>query len=481
VVAIELTAEQAAALQVLQEVAHNRGRAVLMGPAGSGKSTVMACLLQGLDPRRVLLVAPSHKALRVLRQMLSREGVTEPRLVTLASILRQRPRLSRVTGKVEFGSAARPDELLDGVALKDQPPPQLLVLDELSMVSRLQMTQLLALSRALGGISVVGCGDPAQLPPPTKGSYSALAGQELERTGFKVLRLETVQRCGGGPVLDLSVAMRRANHPRQVWPRQSQRDQTSQVVVHRSVSSWLDAAAEVVNTEEWSDDPDQARLISWRHQTASRIGAALRRRRWGDQVGRWHPGEVLLAHRGVSQPGTPLEHPLTHSSAELRLVSVPPVETLQQHLGQVEWFTPARGGRRVIEIAATTQASQATAIDLANGRTIQFWLESPDAENPWDRQVAALRRLIQKKLEDRDSDRFESLRLLASLDSFVPTVRAGSAISCHSSQGSSYRQVYLAPDIFWAGDEASSLAYVGVSRASQAVHLLDSSVPFEIS
>jgi len=52
------------------------------------------------------------------------------------------------------------------------------------------------------------------------------------------------------------------------------------------------------------------------------------------------------------------------------------------------------------------------------------------------------------------------------------------ALTWHSSQGSTFRSVLVADDLRWCdGPEASALAYVACSRASEALHVLPMSRP----
>jgi hypothetical protein len=476
---IALSAEQQQAVEALQQAARPSGRMALMGPAGSGKSTVLVRALAGMDTSRVLVPAPSHKALAVIRGMAAAAGLPELRLTTVASLCRVKPRLDRESGKVVFGVDQRADPL-ESAALA-QGPVELLLLDEASMVTLSTLDRLITTADALqAGLALMG--DPAQLPPPSE-TLSALAGHALESRGFVVHRLETVRRAAqDSPVLALATAARRAEHPRVAWPRRSVLNSTgSGVVVHRDVGSWLDAASNLINAETWDRDPSLARVITWRHSTANRISWCLRRRRWGTNAWSWFPGEVILAPDGIPSPGRALAPGLTPRAAELSLVEVGEVETITRHNGSVDWFTPARQAKRTIEITATTQASRCTAVELITGRQVQFLLEVPCPDISWQQQIHTLRKQIRSKVgDDRQGERFAALRALADLESWVPSVRHASTVTSHASQGSTLQVVFPATELLWGQSESKALTYVAFSRASHRVELLDQGAEFRI-
>ncbi|MCL4485553.1 MAG: AAA family ATPase [Nitrospirae bacterium] len=129
--------------------------AILSGPAGSGKTTLTASFLREAASRGLSLAiaAPTHKALRVLRETLARKGSPAPHLLftTLHSLLGLR------LSENEDGS----------FSIKPGPGPDLslfdwIIIDECSLVGK----ELLdSLERARGRARILFVGDPYQLPP----------------------------------------------------------------------------------------------------------------------------------------------------------------------------------------------------------------------------------------------------------------------------------------------------------------------------
>ena len=145
--------------------------------------------------------------------------------------------------------------------------------------------------------------------------------------------------------------------------------------------------------------------------------------------------------------------------------------TLSELSGSYSWETPARGLPRTIEVAAEGQVQRATLKHLHTGDVVQVWLESPLALGGWDGQVRAVRNAIRQHLDG--GDRKQALKQTADLGALVPLLRPASVLTLHSSQGSSFDQIWLHNDLNWCtGPEISPLSYVGISRARTEVHLM---------
>jgi len=143
--------DPAASLRELFDHPEIRG-VVLSGPAGSGKTTLTAgflveALVRGM---RVAVTAPTHKALRVLREGLRSAG-SGATFATLHSLLGLRLK-EKEDGSYNLGPAMMPDlSVFDWI-----------VVDECSLVG----PELLeTLERLRGDCRLLFVGDPHQLPP----------------------------------------------------------------------------------------------------------------------------------------------------------------------------------------------------------------------------------------------------------------------------------------------------------------------------
>lgn len=288
-----------------------------------------------------------------------------------------------------------------------------------------------------------------------------------------VARLETVQR-NSGAVLALATSIREAEHPSQVWPRSSTGTATgSRVVVHPHPGSWKSAAARAICSDAWDADPDSCRIVGWTNNAVRSLGQALRISRYGAAAAReWQIGELVIAPSGLPCEGQALGQPVAPACSEFRVVELGPVQPLEQLLGTYDWRTPARKFERQLEVSASTVAQRAVLELLGTDEQVDLWLEPPcGAPNPWEDQCKDLRTSIRQHLGG--ADRKKALAELADLTTLVPEIRQGAVLTVHSSQGSTFRSVFVASDLGrCTGPEASGLAYVAVSRASESVHVL---------
>ena len=460
---LRLTAEQQAAADLVIAAINDRDEAALLGPAGSGKTTVLRHVLGHLDAEQLLVLAPTHKARRTVESGLGLPGL---RTTTVASVLRLKPEINSITGLVEFGRPAGADPL-EAAALRNGPPPIALLVDESSMVSVEAGDGLAAVAEQLQA-ALIWIGDPAQLPPVGDGELSPRL-LNCARTA----RLETVQRTGAGPVLQLSVALREAAHPAEVWPTRSTSNDASRVVVHPHPGAWVRSAHAVIGSEAWQADPDLGRVVCWTHRGCNQIASQLRQLQWGADADQWHPGEWLMAPHGVPSEGAALDNPRAAACAELQLVQVGEPVVLSHLLGTVDWATPVKELPRTIEISAETTACRCVVRDRVSNAEMEVWLEPPGHQGQWAQQVRQVRQAIRQHIHDYGARR-AALKQAADLGAHCPVIRFAGVLTVHSSQGSTFSEVWVWRDLAWAGLEMGvrELAYVGVTRAAAAAHVL---------
>ncbi|MCP9910978.1 AAA family ATPase [Cyanobium sp. BA20m-p-22] len=460
----QLTAEQAAAVDQLLPALRNGEIGSLIGPAGSGKSFTLGHLLRALEVEglRCLVATPTHKAARVCREFLAGAGAAA-RVCTVASLLKLRPSLDR-DGRIQFATRGATEA---ASALRGE-RPDLIVVDESSMLNNGTATDLWALAQEVeAGLLLVG--DRAQLPPVN----STMAALFLDPPGVRS-ELVTVRR-NSGAVLQLATSLRQAQHPSLVWPTASSpaAQGGSRIVLHQWQSGWLAAAARAICNEAWDADPDGARVIAWANRTAASLGQRLREQRYGAAAARdWQIGEILIAPGGIQSEGSALAAPQAAACSEFRILALEAPTRLEHLLGVHPWLTPTRQLERELEVAAGTDAQRAQVENIVTGDELEVWLEPPGGvAESWGHQCREVRNSIRQHLDG--GDRKKALAEVADLESIVPVLRQAAALTCHSSQGSSFRSVFVADDLRRCdGPEARALSYVACSRASEALHLL---------
>jgi ATP-dependent exoDNAse (exonuclease V) alpha subunit len=140
--------EKTAALKELAEARFS----VLIGPAGTGKTTLLAvlCSQQAIAAGEILLLAPTGKA-RVRMEQAAKEKQLRLKGFTIAQFLGKCDRYDGTTGRYHLSSTPK------------ESPAKTVIIDECSMLTE---EMLAALLDALRGVErLIMIGDPRQLPP----------------------------------------------------------------------------------------------------------------------------------------------------------------------------------------------------------------------------------------------------------------------------------------------------------------------------
>jgi len=207
---------------------------VLIGPAGTGKTTLlrMLCSMPGLVERGMLLLAPTGKARVRLEEQTNMRGAGQ----TLAQFLIGQQRYDSETGAYFPKSGAR-----------RRSDYRTVVVDECSMLTE---EQFAALIDALTNVErLVLVGDPRQLPPIGAGRPFVDIVKQLEPADVETL----FPRCGSG-YAELTI------------PRRQQGETRTDVLLASHFSGRpLDPGADAVFDESSADGDSRLRLVRWNH------------------------------------------------------------------------------------------------------------------------------------------------------------------------------------------------------------------------
>jgi hypothetical protein len=222
--------EKAAALEQLV-----RSRlSVLIGPAGTGKTTLlrMLCSMADVEAKGLLLLAPTGKARVRLEEQTGLRGSGR----TLAQFLNRLQRYDGETGAY-FPKPKAP-------RCGDY---RTVIVDECSMLTE---EQLAALIDSLTNVErLVLVGDPRQLPPIGAGRPFVDIVKTLEPTNVESL----FPRCGAG-YAELTI------------PRRQQGESRADVILAAHFSGRpIDPGADAVFDDSSDDRGDRLRLVQWNH------------------------------------------------------------------------------------------------------------------------------------------------------------------------------------------------------------------------
>ena len=430
---------------------------VLGGYAGTGKTFLSTRFLAQVEATGLCwtVVAPTHKAVGVLRSQLALAGLfptwypsTIHRLLRLK--LRRQGDLERCEETEQTAMA------LEHLGL--------VLVDEASMVDSSLLEIALRCAHPFR-TRLVFVGDPAQLPPvgePESPVFSL--GRACRAELQQVVRHQ-------GPVLRLASGLRQGDLPcRRPAALGPIRTETGQVSLLER-GAWLEAAQAALRRSAETDNPDLARILCYTNRCLEQLVPIARRALHGEMADQLPvlPGEVLITRTAVMAPACregedAAEEPdmLLGSNRELVVRDVIPERCDLADFGVTD--APVIDTLTARVEAGESQLSLRLLPPL--GTAARIALE------------AVLARLRQQA-KDAGKQEGRSLwrRFFLVRDAFA-SLGPAAVLTVHRSQGSTFAEVFVAGDVFWPSDPVlrRQLVYVAVSRASQAV-TLEASAP----
>lgn len=277
---------------------------VLSGYAGTGKTTLVEQLVSVLaEDNRIVVAAPTHKAVKVLREKLAYEGRVE--FSTLHSLLGLRLK-ERRDGTMECVPEGKP-------SIHEY---DLVIIDECSMIGRdLFATVASGKRRAL----VLFVGDPAQLPPVGEPGDSPV----FSCVDLHVSLSEVVRQARENPIIGLSMAVREAmQQDRVLSPFELNRQLPP---MQQGVTACL-AAGGPQTVVSWALAEQRAkrdaRIIAYTNRQVQTYNRAMHEALYGIDAYRFVPGQRVIAHEQMEARDAEDRPVLVHTSEELDVVSV---------------------------------------------------------------------------------------------------------------------------------------------------------------
>jgi len=458
--AAELTADQQDAATTFQEWLKRPADGVpfvLSGYAGAGKTFLSMRLLRQVDEQGLCwtVVAPTHKAVGVLRQALDLEGLNPTWYPsTIHRLLRLK--LKR-QGDVEV---CEPTEQT-AMALEHL---GLVLIDEASMVDSTLLGIALQCAHPFK-TRLVFVGDPAQLPPVGESQSPVFSMQRACTAALtEVVRHQ-------GPVLQLASRLRDGGLPCQNPPLLPSIKHERGQVNCLDKQGWLDQARKALREASIQDNPDAARILCYTNRTLERLVPHARRAIHGEMADQMPvlPGEVLISRSAVMAPASrdgaeAGEEPdmVLGSNREVVVRDVAPESCDLADFG----CSASDGPVPVIEtLSASVRAGE---LDLT------LRLQPPVGSAARGLLDEAMKRLRQQARDaGKSGGRALWRRYFLIRDAFA-SLGPAAVLTVHRSQGSSFGEVFVAPDVFWPQDMTlrRQLVYVAVSRARTGVWMV---------
>lgn len=251
------------------------GMFVLSGFAGTGKTTLMAHLVETwADSMAIAVCAPTHKALAVLREKLPAHSAE---LMTLHKILGLK------LSKQDTG-----DLRTDPGANCQISHYTLVIVDEASMVSSQLLESVVSFKQQT---KILWVGDPEQLPPVNEKTGDTSPVFNVVPSGYRLD--EIVRQAADNPIIRLSLAIREADERLQRVTPQILLDTLQQGDTKACVRPGY--ADTLVNWALYErQEGRDARILAWRNKTVETCNQWMHRELYPGDERPYCDGERLI-------------------------------------------------------------------------------------------------------------------------------------------------------------------------------------------
>ncbi|MCX5941460.1 MAG: AAA family ATPase [Cyanobium sp. LacPavin_0818_WC50_MAG_67_9] len=433
---------------------------VLSGYAGTGKTFLSMRLLAQVEATGLCwtVVAPTHKAVGVLRSHLALAGLSPTWFPsTIHRLLRLKLKRQRDIERCEETEQT-------AMALEHL---GLVLIDEASMVDSTLLEISLRCAHPFR-TRLVFVGDPAQLPPVGEPESPVFSLGRASRAELRhVVRHQ-------GPVLRLASGLRQGALPCRRPPVLPPIRSASGQVALLERGAWLEAAQAALRRSAETDNPDLARILCYTNRSLEQLVPIARRALHGGMADQLPvlPGEVLITRAAVMAPACregedAAEEPdmLLGSNRELVVRDVTPERCDLVDFGV---STADLGGDLSPPVIDTL-----TARVEAGDSQLSLRLLPPLGTAARSALEAVLARLRQRARDAGKQDGKGLWRRFFLVRDAFASLGPAAVLTVHRSQGSTFAEVFVDGDVFWPSDPVlrRQLVYVAVSRASQAVTL----------
>lgn len=421
---------------------------LLQGKGGTGKTTIIKKLLQQLPSSDVLGIAPSHKAVKVLKKSINNNDIKTRTLASALAI-----KLDENTGNFEKDLWARKQN--------DIPinKANYIIIDEASMISDDLLNEILEWVKPNAKIILMG--DKAQLPPVGQSTDSKVFDFD---NGYELT--EKMRQAATSPIIGIGTII--ANNVETKNERLSNPiKQTDRVNKHDDVSgSYLlwesneDRALDsfVLDFKSDSTNTDNVKVITFNNQnhnnpqSVKNINEKIRSKLYGDKANQQFViGELVTSYDSFSKEVDDNDVTILNNSDDFIVNSVEKNKITQTIYVQ----SKAKGMRNF------TYSYDVLYLGLTNdeGESILGDIVPVIAESSKQQYAQDLAKLWK-------TDKQMGFKL----KSQFANIEYGYAITSHKAQGSTYNNVYVMEDNIMGSSNAGNIKaknqslYVAVSR-----------------
>jgi hypothetical protein len=402
-------------------VSRNFTKMLLMGEAGAGKTYVLTQALAALHRggAKVLLCAPTHLARITLLNKLPEDVRPYIETRTVASLL------SRFGFGTGDGSVAFSKPKSDRLSAYD-----VIALDECSMIGKAEYEVLMS-----SPTKIVFTGDFKQLPAIMQKGSGMMDDPAVEKCSL------VQQMRAPGVIHDLA----QRNRHEVYFPTESVSDDHSEVVVHATRDELLGRMAnDIANDPRGIEAHPNYRFITHTNSEMYKVGAFIRDLAiasvGGDYSSSITQGEYLLNYE---------TSPAAYNGEVIRVLRVAPDPSASHN---------KRWGSYKVEVEGSRGTCWVNVID-------------PRKVHVAEAYVAELRELLKEANKRKSFDAAKGyFDEIAHISNYWTKAFYPFAMTVHKSQGQTIEHTYVDTQSFAKASNKRALLYVGLSRASKALH-----------
>jgi DNA polymerase III delta prime subunit len=481
---LRLTTDQAEAVKAAVQTAESAGHMSLIGPAGCGKTTTIRAIAHEMQSKfkrkKVLLLAPTHKARQQFAADSLPNGVVRQ---TIHRFIGVSPTTWRDEDKFNLSNSGDLKRVEDA-----RSQYSLVIVDESSMVCKEYAKKALDIS-SNAGVGIIFSGDPYQLPPISNGGQpdDDTEGPDIETTEttlapqfidapFKVILNKVLRH--GGPILEYATFIRQNWEIEHSFPRESSKDLESEIRVSDDpMGDFIRAyallyrrlRAEQINYQDvYKQSP---RALCFLNSSVHMYTRKLRRETLGALAGsQWVPGELVMVKHYTIATRSNCFSTFIPSATDAIVINSKIVDVAERF--ELSWVTPERKLSRsvTLEYSARHQILELQLIN-PNGSLDQNYTYQVGTTLLGDKESGELYKKLRAKLISTgihgEHEAWKWLKIIK--NKYRNVITSAFVMTVHSSQGSTFRDVYVCHDVLKADKDRNSMLYVAATRASQSI------------
>lgn len=416
---------------------------LLEGPAGSGKTTVITEFIHWLQTEAVFghvaMVAPTNKAVKVLKEMCDSTSKDQIEFCSLHSLLGLKHKITK-DGKEVY---ERDDKTISKLYLYD-----VVVIDEASMVSDQLFNELE--DQNYRGVKIVFVGDRNQINPVNH--EHAIPMLDDKRELFKISHFELteiVRQAKDNPIIKYSQKIIKDDFNFKIGTKEMV-DQSGIVMLNRND---MDVLKELYKyyfcNETFDNNANHCKVVAWRNATVDRYNDLIRFMKYG-KVGRIVKNEKLIVDKPVKGESDDV---IVFTTNEDLIVKTCSVQTKKLYDIEFQFY----------DCDVVGDENELQNIHILHEKSSAKYTQ------------------LLKKLADDAKNEKESFKKVEKwkkyfgfIDNFAQ-VKYNYAITCHSAQGSTYNNCFVDfSDICvnWNKEERKRILYTAFTRPKEMLYIM---------